>query len=317
MSELRAPFPYFGSKMRAAHVLWQAFGRDVPSYLEPFCGSAATLLQRPGGPGKIETVNDAACAIANFWRAMQADPEAVAKACDRPVNECDMHAMHLWLVQRFEEIGDRLREDLKFYDAEAAGLWAHGQCSWIGGGWCGGIKRGRPRPNLCRQGVHTALPSVGNDRGIFGVAAPPTLEWFSALQNRLRRVRVCCGDWSRVVTPNAMGVGKNVGGRAPVAILLDAPYSHEVRDPNLYSEDEAAVSAQVRDWAVENGENPELRIALCGYSTEHEMPPNWVEHEWKGARGYAAADNENRTLERIWFSPYCLPLEAKQGQLFA
>jgi DNA adenine methylase len=329
---LRAPFPYFGGKSRIAPTLWAAFGHDVPNYIEPFCGSLATLLARPNGPGKIETANDAACAIANFWRAMAADPEAVARACDRPVNECDMHAMHIWLVSRFEEIGERLRTDIRFFDAEAAGLWVHGQCAWIGGGWCGGVKRGQTRPNLTSQGVHAYayspgrrpglvdqgvhLPSIGNDRGINGVAAPPTIEWFQSIAARIRRVRVVCGDWKRVLTPSVLGKGKNVGGRRPVAILLDPPYSHEIRDPYLYSEDEAKVSALVRAWALEHGDDRDLRIALCGYQGEHEMP-GWTCHAWTGARGYAATDNANRELERIWFSPHCLPLEAPQRSLFA
>ena len=56
---LKAPFPYFGGKSRIAPVLWDAFGRDVANYVEPFCGSAATLLSRPGGAGKVEIINDA------------------------------------------------------------------------------------------------------------------------------------------------------------------------------------------------------------------------------------------------------------------
>jgi len=57
--------------------------------------------------------------------------------------------------------------------------------------------------------------------------------------------------------------------------------------------------------------------AHWGYEGEHEMPPNWQVHAWKAARGYAGEDNENRRLERIWFSPHCLPLEAAQGSLFS
>lgn len=44
--ELRAPFPYFGGKMRVASVVWDRFG-DVPNYVEPFFGSGAILLARP------------------------------------------------------------------------------------------------------------------------------------------------------------------------------------------------------------------------------------------------------------------------------
>lgn len=53
-----APFPWFGGKRRVAAEVWAAFGADVPNYIEPFAGSLAVLLARPGGAGKIETVND-------------------------------------------------------------------------------------------------------------------------------------------------------------------------------------------------------------------------------------------------------------------
>jgi len=156
------------------------------------------------------------------------------------------------------------------------------------------------------------LPSLGNDRGLNGVAAAPCVEWFLELQARLRRVRVACGDWRRVLGPSVLGKGKNVGGRRPCAVFLDPPYSHEFRDP-LYSEDDAAISALVREWALEHGDDPDLRIALCGYEGEHEMPSSWTVHAWKAARGYAGAGNNNRDLERIWFSPHCLRGDRQQS----
>jgi hypothetical protein len=48
----------------------------------------------------VETVNDKDCYLANFWRALQADPEAVAHWADAPVNEADLHARHQWLVNQ-------------------------------------------------------------------------------------------------------------------------------------------------------------------------------------------------------------------------
>jgi hypothetical protein len=99
-------------------------------------------------------------------------------------------------------------------------------------------------------------------------------------------------------------------------VFLDPPYSFEVRDLYLYAEDDAAISEQVRAWAIEHGDDPDLRIALCGYEGEHVMPDGWTVHAWKAARGYAAEDNDNRSRERIWFSPHCLPLETAQASLF-
>ena len=66
------------------------------------CWSFAVLLGRPhdmsNGTRRAETVNDADGFLANFWRALAHDPEAVAHWCDWPVNEVDLFARHLWLV---------------------------------------------------------------------------------------------------------------------------------------------------------------------------------------------------------------------------
>jgi DNA adenine methylase len=170
------------------------------------------------------------------------------------------------------------------------------------------------RPDLSNaHGVH--LPSLGNDRGINGVAAAPCADWFRALQARLRHVRVACGDWKRVLGPSVLGKGKNVGGRRPCAVFLDPPYPHDARDPGLYSEDVAGIWEDVREWALAHGDDPDLRIALCGYEGEHEMP-GWTCYAWKAARGYASADNVNRERERIWFSKFCNPINEPQLALF-
>ena len=93
---LSAPFPWFGGKRRIAPLIWQRFG-TCRTYIEPFAGPMATLLARPSPQGN-EIVNDLDCYVANFWRALQRDPEAVAWLADYPVNEAD-------LVARLPKIG--------------------------------------------------------------------------------------------------------------------------------------------------------------------------------------------------------------------
>ena len=94
---LKAPFPYFGGKSRVAREVWARFG-NVRNYVEPFAGSLAVLLARPHMPG-VETVNDLDGFVANFWRALQHDPEGVAGYADYPVSELDLHARHKWLIE--------------------------------------------------------------------------------------------------------------------------------------------------------------------------------------------------------------------------
>jgi DNA adenine methylase len=129
---------------------------------------------------------------------------------------------------------------------------------------------------------------------------------------RLRRVRVCCGDWKRVLGPAAttcIGV---------TGVFLDPPYGEAAgRDPQLYSHDSLSVASDVRAWCLENGDDPKLRIALCGYEGEHDMPPSWQCVPWAASGGYGkGAAAANRYRERIWFSPHCEPVIPAQGSLF-
>ncbi len=105
-------------------------------------------------------------------------------------------------------------------------------------------------------------------------------------------------------------------------MLLDPPYDNDDR-AICYSHDgvEAETGKSVwwraYKWAIDNGDNPDLRIALCGY--EHPdaiFPPSWDVVTWKASGGYgrSARGKANALRERIWFSPGCLA--AHQGRLF-
>jgi DNA adenine methylase len=160
MDVLKSPFPYFGGKSRVADLVWDRLG-DVDNYVEPFAGSLAVLLRRPQA-GKIETVNYANHYIVNFWRAVQADPAAVAAHCDHAVTEADLHARHRYLVlgDVAAEFRKRVETDPEFYDARCAGWWVWGQCCWIGGGWCDAEHRNvlnDPRPNFGPDGMGNGI----------------------------------------------------------------------------------------------------------------------------------------------------------------
>ncbi len=316
-------------------MIWARLG-DVDAYNEPFAGSLAVLLSRPHEP-RVETVNDLDCYLANFWRALRADPEQVAYYADYPVNETDLHARHQWLVNQ-AEFQASMKADPEYYDAKIAGWWVWGQCLWIGSGWCQKPEwTGRGVGAAANRGVHNQQMSGrppqrrwqgGGQGGGSGVHAPSLsqqkpadggrgarwletqavrseglYDYLMVLSARLRRVRVCCGDWKRVLTPS---VSTYVG---LCGVLLDPPYSHEMRE-RCYSEDHD-ISAEVREWAIANGDNPEFRIALCGYDGEHVMPDTWECVAWKAHGGYSRTERgkENRERERVWFSPHCLKAE--------
>ena len=129
------PFPYYGSKRRLAPEIWKRLG-DPVVYVEPFAGSLGCLLARPGGAGPREIVCDLDGGIANFWRALIADPEAVAYWADYPTIHHDLTARHRWLREWFRKHSRTLSEDPDFSDPKVAGWWVWGISLWIGGSWC-------------------------------------------------------------------------------------------------------------------------------------------------------------------------------------
>lgn len=347
---LKAPFPWFGGKSRAADLIWSRLG-DVNNYVEPFAGSLAVLLGRPTPP-RSETVNDLDCYVANFWRAIAVDPDAVALHADWPVNEADLHSRHLWLVNQ-KEFRERMKTDPDFFDVRVAGWWVWGLSCWIGGGWCALRERpwqqrpqltagkrvgvnavGRKRPQVTAgragNGVHAKLPAL-HPKGGQGVGSyvrqqiprieamcntgvnntSELVEWFGQLRDRLRRTRVVCGDWKRVLGSTPLGLTTNVPPGFRTAVVLDPPYDLDVRDRGLYANDGTkTLSREVRDWAVEHGDDERLRIVLCGYEGEHGMPSTWECVPWKAGGGYGnRTGNLNPHKERLWFSPHCLKSE--------
>lgn len=330
MGEILAPFPWFGSKRRVAAEVWQGLG-DVTSYVEPFAGTAAVLLRRPDEHSwwdRTETINDADGLLVNFWRAVQHDPESVAHYADWPVTENDLHARHAWLVGQREPMTARLEGNPLWYDARIAGWWVWGICAWIGRGWCSGkgpwiaedgllirrsagqgINRQLPHVGSAGRGINRKLPHVGDaGQGHCAAWSEHLAATMQRLADRLRRVRVCCGDWQRVCTPAVVTASR----RGPYGVFLDPPYAHAVRDKRLYNH-EMSVTDDVREWAIRHGDNPDYRIALCGYDDEHDMPEGWQQYGWRATGGYASQgqNNTNRHRETIWFSPHCIhPLTA-------
>ena len=335
----QAPFPWFGGKSRVADLVWERFGQ-LDNYVEPFFGSGAVLLGSPR-IHRYETINDRDGYVSNFWRSISSEPETTAHHADWPVNENDLHARHIWLLNRRDDLVARLEGDPDFYDPKIAGYWVWGISSWIAGGWCAGngswqsvdgrmtkveaegVKRQRPhlgkhqgvhrqRPHLgdAGRGVHRKLPYFGEGQGVHR-KHKPLFDWFDRLSARLRRVRVCCGDWSRVCGPSPTTKLGLTG------VFLDPPYSHDTgRDAEIYNH-EMPCSQAVGNWAREHGNDPLMRIALCGYAGEYDLP-GWECVAWKARGGYGAAKGaagkDNRHRERIWFSPHCLG--ASQRTLF-
>ena len=305
---LRAPFPYFGGKREAAAIVWGALGR-VSNYVEPFFGSGAVLLSRPretwatlDGPG-TETVNDRSRFLANFWRALRADPDAVAEACDWPVNETDLHARHRWLVAQLPALAAAMDADPERFDAKIAGWWLWGACAWIGDAWCPETEVERLRQKIPH------LSSAG--QGVMSAAGGAACI-LTALSKRLRGVRVACGDWVRVCSDSATWRNGLTG------VFLDPPYA-EGNQQYAAGGTGTGLSAEVRAWAIEAGKRPDMRVILAGLDGEHDLPATWRTVPWKARGGYGSqgtTENLNRHREVLWLSPACLDA-TRQPSLFA
>jgi hypothetical protein len=248
-------------------------------------------------------------------------PAAVAEAADYPVSHIDLGARHTWLMAQRERIGDELHDPNWPGDAKVAGWWLWGQCCWIGSGWCDWDKVGQvPHASNAGMGVQAIgrVPHASNaGMGVQAIGKVPHASdagmgfdslltssgraawvWLHKLADRLERVRVVHGDWSRCLNSHF--------GGADTALFLDPPYrSYET----MYGVDSPIADA-VKDWAASNAH---LRIALCGHIGDYDLP-GWDAVEWsRGRLTYAGSKTTDK--ECVWYSPACL--DRKEPDLFS
>ena len=258
------------------------------------------------------------------------------------VHNCDLHARHAWLIGQRSQLTAKLEGNPEYYDAKQAGWWCHGICCWIGSGWCSGtgawqvvdgqlvkadegngvrhklthlgdagrgVQRKRTHLGNAGVGVQRNLPHLGGGlshvgNGVHNLRArnDGIYTWMRALCERLRYVRVTCGDWKRVIGPSVTWKHGLTG------VVLDPPYSHSERTKDLYSV-EADIASDVQAWCLANGDNPLLHIVLCGLELEYTLP-GWRVVPWKATAGYSGQnldrDNHNQDRERLWLSPACV-----------
>jgi hypothetical protein len=299
--------------------VWARLG-SPKQYIEPFCGSAAVLLAAPR-PAALEVVCDGSGFIANFWRAVKHQPAAVAEWADYPVSHIDLGARHGWLMAQRDRIGAEMQDPDWPGDAKVAGWWLWGQCCWIGSGWCDWFSK-NPHASNAGRGVQAIgqIPHASNaGRGVQAIGQIPHASdavmgadalltscgrtawaWLHRIADRLERVRVTHGDWSRCLN--------NHFGGDDTAVFLDPPYrSYEA----VYGK-AGAVADAVEAWARAN---EHLRIALCGHQGDYALD-GWDAVEWsRGRLTYSGGQTTDR--ECVWYSPACLPATLTQQKLFA
>jgi hypothetical protein len=126
-----------------------------------------------------------------------------------------------------------------------------------------GINRSSGR---CRAGHQPQAPAPGRCRDAGNGEHPRRtyiMEWFAKLHQRLRDVRVTCGDWSRVVKDSVTTRHGLTG------LFLDPPYTLGAMDYAVGGVG-GDLATEVRAWCAANGQNQMLRIVLCGHKGEHD-----------------------------------------------
>jgi hypothetical protein len=175
-----------------------------------------------------------------------------------------------------------------------------------------GVNRKLPHLGDAGQGVNRQLPHLGNagqGRSAY------IYEWFAALMDRTRGVRVAVGDWQRVLT-DSVTVRHGLTG-----VFLDPPYTLGKMDYAAGGVGGELANA-VREWCKKNGDNELLRIVLCGHEHEHDelLQHGWHLRTWTARKGYAVTDEAvaNSASETLWCSPHCVgSASTAQAALFA
>lgn len=315
---MRAPFPYFGGKSAVAEIVWRILGQPA-HYIEPFFGSGAVLLARPGCDFKkhTETVCDKDGFIANVWRSIKFHPDETAEWCDWPVNHADLMARRAELIKNESRLLDNLVNDPMWCDPVLAGYWIWAASCWIGSG----LTCKTAIPELVKsKGVYKKswqIPHLAyKGRGIHKKSYQNKIYFvLNQLSERLRHVRVVCGDWTRICGGNWQD---NIGS---VGIFFDPTYGIKAnRTKNIYSQDSLSVADDVRDWCLSRGDMPSYKIILAGYFEEHKslLDNGWTFKKWKAKGGYTAGketqSGKNRLKETLFLSPHCSKFE--QMKLF-
>lgn len=116
-------------------------------------------------------------------------------------------------------------------------------------------------------------------------------------------MRVACGDWGRVVKDSVTTRHGLTG------VFLDPPYEKGAMDYGAGGMG-LGIAKDVQAWCAANGDNPKLRIVLCGHAGEHDalLVHGWHIRKWKARKGYAltAEAVANSAGETLWCSPHCI-----------
>ena len=292
----RQLFPYIGGKYTVAPEINRRFG-EIDTRIDAFTGSSSWILASE--PAKYEIVNDLDGYVVNYLRAVKYAPDEVARHLDFPRAELELVARHHYVRDKLPELVAKLGGDPDYYDPVLAARWAYVMAYKLDpslikpGGWSVRdrrliYERGEGRIRGSMTSTPRLLARLVKERRVF--------EYVATLSERLRSVQVFWNDFEVVA-----GKGKQPEFGV-VGILLDPPYPRHLRDYE-YDTDGADVWHRAARWAIANGDNPKLRIAVCGYNDAESdalFSHSWTRFVWR-----RSGIGQHKDRECIWFSPHC------------
>ena len=174
-----------------------------------------------------------------------------------------------------------------------------------------GHKGGGQGINAQRSHTPDQRPHVAHSGGGDGVSAqratrPDLVQWFRAIQARLKGVIVLNRSWESALTPTLL-MHTPSSPKPPVGILMDPPYITDDRQAELYGSDADGSSSSTAHaaylWAVEHGDV--FRIAYCCHEGDFPVPDGWTAN----VSAFGGIKDEARRAARhdlVMFSPACL-----------
>ena len=204
--------PYYGGKVQQGK--WIAAQLPVTkAYCEPYAGMLGVLLHRP--PVAIEIVNDLNRDIANWWRVVRDDTEALARRVGLTPYSRD-------------HCEEALRVLADGTDDDVRRAWATHVCLM-----------------QCVSGM-TEAKRMNWARAVSTSVGSPFRQWlpgdFAALANRLNRVQIECCD--------ALTLLERVKDEADFVLYVDPPYVSATR---AYKHNEVDVDELTRCLREQKG----------------------------------------------------------------
>ena len=298
---------YFGGKSKIAPIIWDLLGNPA-HYLEPFAGSCAVLLGRPGWDklpiNFAETINDKDCTIANVWRALKYDPDGTADYADDIVCHVDLIAKKKYINNNYYSLAEKMKLDPEYFDIKIAGYYIWAASCWIGAG----LVRPTQIPHLGQngKGINAQIPHLTSNGMGINAQRENLNSWFENLSKRLRKVRIVNGDYKQILGGDWQGHSWNT-----VGIYFDPPYSDKAnRGKKIYTEDSLDIAHEVREYCIKYAKKG-FRIVLSGYFDEHQelLENGFKILQWSTQGGYGntsqdkdvlSAGQKNRKLECLF-----------------